>query len=257
MNKLLDKLEKASQPSPRQMGFVASNNDAVYPPLTLIIRMDASSRVSIKQVATHADSIILKVPETTEVDLISQKNSKLLDALPWGIQGAATRSDQAQKLAEAGCDFIVLRMDGTPVSILNEEKISKILSIDVDLEEPYLRVLEDVPTDTVLIEDEANPGLTIKDLMRYRSVISCVAKPVIVCINPRLRESELIALQNVGVIGVLADVKSAKDLKYLADLRKVINDLPSREESDNKRIESLVPQIDLGTSQPLSDPEDS
>ena len=256
MSKLLDKLDKASQLPPRRMGFVSSTTESASPPLVLIVRVDASSKVSIKDTSEHADSIIVRVAEVKDAESLSKQLAKLPDTLGWGVQAEVIKADQVGGLTENGCDFIVLRVEGTPVSVLNEENVTKVLSVDDDMEEQFLRVLEDVPTDSLLIETQPKEGLTIKDLMSYRSVLSCVSKPVMVCISANLTEGELTALQNVGVIGVLVDAKTAKDVKQLAGLRKVIEALPPREDGDRRRVESLATKLGSGVGQSISDPDD-
>jgi len=54
MSKLLDKLDKAAQPAPRRMGFVAADTSAPVPPLVLIVRIDSSTTLSVPDAAEHA-----------------------------------------------------------------------------------------------------------------------------------------------------------------------------------------------------------
>ena len=234
MSKLLDKLEKAGQPAPRRMGFVAADTSAPVPPLVLIVRLDSSAALS-PDAAEHADSVILTVPQANQTPL----PANLPEPVPWGIQASSINSEDIAPLTEQGCDFFVLSPDNSPASILNEENATKVLSVSPSIEEAHLRVLEDVPVDCLLIEHGVQDVLRITDLMTLRSVLTAVSKPSIVCVRAGLSEGELSALQHVGAIGIVVDVASEEDAAELPRLRKEIDALPPREEDERRHVESI------------------
>ena len=235
MSKLLDKLEKAGQPAPRRMGFVAADTSAPVPPLVLIVRLDSSAALSIPDAAKHADSVILTVPQANQTPL----PANLPEPAPWGIQASSINSEDIAPLTEQGCDFFVLSPNNSPASILNEENATKVLSVSPSIEEAHLRVLEDVPVDCLLIEHGVQDVLRITDLMTLRSVLTAVSKPSIVCVRAGLSEGELSALQHVGAIGIVVDVASEEDAAELPRLRKEIDALPPREEDERRHVESI------------------
>ncbi len=252
MSKLLDKLEKAGQPAPRRMGFVAADTSAPVPPLVLIVRLDSSAAPSIPDAAEHADSVILTVSQANQTPL----PANLPESAPWGIQPSSINSEDIAPLTKQGCDFFVLSPDNSPASILNEENSAKLLSVSPSIEEAHLRVLEDVPVDCLLIEHGAQDVLKITDLMTLRSVLTAVSKPSIVCVRAGLSEGELSALQHVGAIGIVVDVASEEDAAELPRLRKEIDALPPREEDERRHVESIGSHLSHSTAHSAHDDDD-
>lgn len=256
MSRLLDKLEKASQPAPRQMGFVPIRSEAAVPPLSLIVRLDADTAELIKGTQDVADSLIIRVEGLDKVKAVLKKLGKLPETLPWGVQSRNIEMEQLDALGEAGCDFLVFRIDATPAPVLNEEDIAKVLSIDTSVEEQFLRILDDMPTDSIIIEAEPGEHLTVRELMLYRSILCTVTKPVMVHTRIDLDEGELLALQNVGVLGIIVQPRTSKEMKQVAGLRKVIEGLPPREEVDSSRVGALLPQSGGGIEASLPEEEE-
>ncbi len=251
MSKLLDKLDKAAQPAPRRMGFVAADASAPVPPLALIVRFDSSTALSIPDAAQHADSVILTVPQANQAPL----PANLPESTPWGIQASSLNAEDLSPLTEQGCDFFVLNAQASPASLLNDENTAKVLSVLPSIEEEYLRILEDVPIDCVLIEHGTREDLKINDLMTLRSILTAVTKPSIVNIRPEMSEGDLRALRHVGVIGVVVDVASEEDAAQLPRLRKEIDALPPREEDERRQVESLGSHVGHPAAHSLHDDE--
>ena len=235
MSKLLDKLDKAGQPAPRRMGFVAADTSVPVPPLVLIVRLDSSTALSISDAAEHADSVILTASQAGG----ATPPTNLPESALWGIQPSSINSEDISPLTEQGCDYFVLSPDNSPASVLNEENAAKILCVSPSMGEAHLRVLEEVPIDCLLIEHGAKEVLSITDLMTLRSVLTAVSKPSVACVRAGLSEGELSALRHVGVIGIVVDVASEEDIAELPRLRKEIDALPPREEDDRRQVESL------------------
>ena len=252
MSKLLDKLEKAGQPAPRRMGFVAADTSAPVPPLVLIVRLDSSAALSLPDAAEHADSVILTVPQANQAPL----PANLPESAPWGIQASSINTEDIAPLTEQGCDFFVLSPDNSPASILNEENAAKVLCVSPSIEEAHLRVLEDVPIDCLLIEHAAQDVLRITDLLTIRSVLTAVSKPSLVSVRTGLSEGELSALQHVGVIGIVVDVASEEDAAELPRLRKEIDALPPREEDERRHVESIGSHLSHPSAHSAHDDDD-
>ena len=142
-------------------------------------------------------------------------------------------------LGEKGSDFLVLNTENSRGALLNEENVTKVLSVSPSIEEAYLRILEDVPIDCVLIEQEIEGEMMISDLMTLRSIMTAVSKPCLVRVRPGLTEGELSALRHVGAMGVVVDVNSKGDAAELPRLREAIDALPPREEEERRQVESL------------------
>ena len=235
MSKLLDKLDKAGQPAPRRMGFVSSSTHTPVPPLVLIVRLDASAKASIAKATTPADCVIVKADGAEKVTA----PKGLPESGLWGVEAPGISVGDVSGVGEKGSDFLVLDSERSPGALLNEENVTKVLSVSPSIEEAYLRILEDVPIDCVMVEHPAEGELMISDLMTLRSILTAVSKPCLVRVRPGLTQGELSALRHVGAMGVVVDVNSKGDAAELPRLREAIDALPPREEEERRQVESL------------------
>ena len=239
MSKLLDKLDKAGQPAPRRMGFVSSSTYTPVPPMILVVRLDASAGKSVAGAVGPADCVIVKADDAEQATAPKGFSEEGV----WGVQIPGISVEDVSGLGEKESDFVVLDADTSPGALLNEENVTKVLSVSSSIEEAYLRILEDVPIDCLFIEHGAEGDLMISDLMRLRSILTAVSKPCLVRVRPGLTDGELSALRHVGAMGVVVDVNSKKDAKELPRLREAIDALPPREEEERRQVESLGAHI--------------
>ena len=240
MSKLLDKLDKAGQPAPRRMGFVSSTSYTPVPPMILIVRMEAGA--SFKVATGEADCVIVKADDADQ----AAAPEGLSEEGVWGVQIAQISAEEISGLGEKGCDFVALDAESSPGALLNEENVTKVLRVSPSIEEAYLRILEDVPIDCVLIEHEVEGELLISDLMTLRSIMTAVSKPCLVQVRSGLTEGDLTALRQVGTMGVVVDLKKKADAAELSRIREAIDALPPREEEERRQVESLG--VNLGHS---------
>ena len=203
--------------------------------MLLIARLDASAGKSVAGAVGPADCVIVKSD--------AAKKAGAPNGLPesgvWGTQSPGMRVEDVSGLGEKGSDFLVLDAESSPGALLNEENVAKALSVSPSIEEAYLRILEDVPIDCVLVEHEADGEFIISDLMTLRSILTAVSKPCLVRVRPGLTDGDLSALRHVGAMGIVVDVKSKKDAGELPRLREAIDALPPREEEERRQVESL------------------
>lgn len=235
MSKLLDKLDKAGQPAPRRMGFVSSATYTPVPPLVLVARLSASEKASVAKAAAPADCVIVKAHGADQ----AAAPKGLPESGVWGVEAPGISVEDVSGLGEKGSDFLVLDAESSPGALLNEENVTKVLTVSPSIEEANLRILEDVPIDCVLIEHEAEGEMMISDLMTLRSILTAVSKPCLVRVRSGLTESELSTLRHVGAMGVVVDVSSQGDAAELPRLREAIDALPPREEEERRQVESL------------------
>ena len=256
MSKLLDKIYKASQPTPRRMGFAIHRDEEKVPSMVLVLRLEDNGGRLLKKAHQEADATILSVTQLPLKKDLRKDVEKLPESYPWGVQAEAIQPKEIETLRKAGCDYLVFGIEGTPAPVLNEESIGKVLLIDTSLDETLMRVLDEVPTDAIFIDSDPEDSLTIKGLMFYRSMVSYVSKPVLIRVPLSLSEEELKALGNAGIAGIVLEPRNAGDIKQVTRLRKVIESLPPREAEEEPRVETLVPQSAIGEIEPLPDEDE-
>ena len=256
MSKLIGKLEQVAHPAPRRLGFAISRDEAKSSSLVLVVRLESDSSKLIKESQKSADAAILRVSRIDSKKGSIKEMASVKDGIPWGVQAEVVRMEEVEGLRQAGCDYLVFGIEGTPGGVLNEENMGKVLSIEVSLEEQLMRVLEEMPADVIFIESQPESVITVKGLMAYRSVISYVSKPVLTLSSLDLEHAELSALQNVGVVGIVVEPRTSGDMKKVAKLRKTIESLPPREPGEKGTVSAIVPQTAPGPALAESMPDE-
>lgn len=178
---------------------------------------------------TGADALLLSIPKTGA--------PKAKSAVPWGGWLKEVTGPIVKKLGEGGADFIIFPADSVSKAVLEEEKLGKVVEVEPALEAGLLKAIDGLPVDAVLIKGE-KAALTWQDLMLLRRTATILTKPLLVTVSPDITSSELQALCEAGVSGVVAGANVDK-------LRKAIDKLPSPK-AVKSRAEPLVPQVGGG-----------
>ncbi len=253
MSKLIQKLEQAINPPPRPLGFAASRDETKAPSMVTIVRSDAANSKLAEGGSDAFDSALFSLGNGTADGL-----SKLKDEVVWGLQPSKVDPAEMESLKEAGCDYLVFGIEDTPGAVFNEEGIGKVLAVETTLEEQYMRVLEDTPADAIFITSEPEAEVTVKGLMAYRSVIAYVTKTVLVRASLDTSESDLKALQNLGIAGLVLEVQSAADVKKASKLKEAIVALPPRQPDDREAPNTIISRTTLSQSpsEPIPDEDE-
>lgn len=215
--------------------------------MLLIARMETG--VSIEGAAGVADCVIVRADGADQ----AATPGGLSEEGVWGAQVSGIKLEDLASLGEKGSDFVALDAESSPGALLNEENVTKVLKVSPSIEEAYLRILEDVPIDSVLIEHGVEGDLMISDLMTLRSIMTAVSKPCLVQVRSGLTEGDLSALRHVGAMGIVVDVKTEADGAELPRLREAIDALPPREEEERRQVESLGAHVGHSADQHVHD----
>jgi len=196
--------------------------------------------------ATGADAALLSI---TKAGAKSPKTlAKAFSDIPWGGWLKEVSRQGIKQLGEAGADFIVFPAASASQAILEEEKLGKIVEVEPGLDAGLLKAVDDLPIDAVLITDDKT-SLSWQDLMLFRRCANILTKPLLVVVSPDIAASELQALCEAGVAGVVVGGKLDK-------LRQAIDKLPSLKAGKRRRAEPLVPRIGGGVGTVSEEEED-
>ena len=147
-------------------------------------------------------------------------------------------------MVKAGCDFVVFPAANTPLAILQDDEVGKILEVEVSLSEGLLRAVDELPVDGVLITGEAKRDyfLTWHHLMTFQRFADLLTKPLLVCVPSKVTANELQALWKAGVDGIVVAVGVEPPAGKLNELRQTIDKLafPPRNWA---KAEALLPYI--------------
>jgi hypothetical protein len=228
MSKFIDKLNSIASGGLAPMGFRAAGAKP-SPKMVLVAHIAESGA---KAAVAGADAVLLSGPKAGTKSLKAPKAA--LD-IPWGGWLKEVSSAGVKQLVEGGADFIVFPAASVSQAVLEEEKPGKIVEVEAALDAGLLKAIDDLPVDAVLIAGE-KPSLTWQDLMLFRRCANILTKPLLVAMSPDITASELQALCEAGVGGVVTGGKLDK-------LRTMIDKLPSPKAGKRRRAEPLVPRI--------------
>jgi hypothetical protein len=217
VSKFIDKLNSISSGGLAPMGFRAGGTK----PRPRVVLVAHGTKA-----ASGADALLLTV---------SKSGIKAPKAgVPWGGWLKEVIAPTIKKLGEGGADFVVFPAASISSAMLENDKLSKVVEVEPDIESSLLKSVDGLPVDAVLIKGE-KPSLTWRDLMLLRRAAGILNKPLLVTVSPDITASELGALCQAGVGGVVASSKIDK-------LRQMIDKLPAPK-AGKSRAEPLVPRV--------------
>lgn len=243
MSKFIDKLNSVSQGGLQPLGFRAAG--AKPKPRMLLVAHLAQD--TAKPAVAGADAVLLSIPKAGAKFL--KTLAKALPDIPWGGWLKEVSRQGIKQLGEAGADFIVFPQASASLAVLEEEKLGKIVEVEAALDAGLLKAVDDLPIDAVIIADDKT-SLSWQDLMLFRRCANILTKPLLVVVSPDIAASELQALCEAGVGGVVAGAGK------LAGLRQAIDKLPSPKAGKRRRAEPLVPRIGGGVVSEEEEDED-
>jgi hypothetical protein len=220
------------------MGFHTSKSVEAGGKLLILGRIKVASTATATKLNTGADAVLFYTDkaETPVKDI--PKMAKAVGDVPWGVYLEEGSGDMAT-LIEAGCDFVVFSPTSLITDLPQDEKIGKVLQVESSMDDGLLRAVNDLPADAVLVTDtlESEETLTVHRLMIYRHLANFIAKPLVAPVTVKITETELKALQDAEIDGVMAE---GDDLK---ELRKTIGKLPPRSAKKRDKAGVLLPHI--------------
>jgi hypothetical protein len=135
------------------------------------------------------------------------------------------RQKELKQLKDAGCDFIVFPAESTPLGIIEEEAMGKVIEIDTTISDPLLRSIVELPVDAVLVSVVRGKenSLTWSDLMILQKFGGFPKKPLLAQIPSKVSSAELEVLWEAGVMAVITegDIDKLRKTIDKADFTKV------------------------------------
>lgn len=245
MSRFIDKLNQVSQTGPQPMGFGRAQPVSGKPKILLIASLTEANVGGLADYVVGADAGLLHIPKLSSGAKTLGEMSQAISDIPWG--GWLRNIDQGgiKQMAKAGCDFVVFPAANTPLALLQNDEIGKILEVEASLSEGLLRAVNELPIDAVLIaaEQEGEYFLTWHHLMLFQRFADLLTKPLLASIPPNVTANELQALWEVGVEGVIIEVGVGQPADRLKKLRQVIDKLAFPSQRKRGKAEALLPYI--------------
>ena len=102
-----------------------------------------------------------------------------------------------------GCDFVVLDLDGAVVEM--DEDTARLLRIDGELSDGQLRALAGLDTAGLIADAKLGDTLTFRDLLAVQRLVDFGGKSLMLRLPRIYAKSELQALSDRGIAGVVID----------------------------------------------------
>lgn len=250
MSRFIDKLNWLSQAESQPIGFRTAQPASPKPKIQLVASLAQKNIESLVDHIVGADAGLLCISKLSSGAKALQKISQAVSDIPWG--GWLQDSDivEIKQLLKAGCDFVIFPATTTPLALLQNDEVGKILEIEASLSEGLLRAVNQLPVDAVLIASEQGEGysLTWQHLMLFQRFADLLTKPLLVSIPPEVTSDELQALWAAGVDGVILEVSTEQSKDRLKELRQVIDELVLALPRQREKRGVLLPQISRETS---------
>ena len=238
MSKFVDRLKRQIVPSAQPIGFRAPEV-AKTPALLLALHFPQPEAGAIASAARESpDALLVDIKKAKAADL--EGMGRAAGEIPLGYALAEPPNpEEMQQLQESGCDFLVFEPTDMPLQLWEGIKAGKVLKIDLSLPEGWLRAIDEVEVDAVLVGSAPEAGLSLHDLLAYHRLANLIAKPILASVAPDVGSSELQALSQARVAGIVVTSASAEDI---CRLRRTIEALPPPRRRPRK-LEAVLPPL--------------
>ena len=248
MSKLIDMLERAASPSQTPMGFGPASRRADERPALAVIGRVSSSELEQDPGLAQADveAVLVEPHEGAGEDGVNAAFGAL-DGRIWGL-GVDERvgAEVVAAARERGCDFVALDSNGAPASLLSEEDLGKLVSVQDELDERTAGAIRSLAFDGALYHpQEGLSPLSLGRLIAVQRAHRLLGNPFLVSVSAELSQAELKELRDAGIAGI---VMQLTDADAIARTRASIRGLPrSRPRARQRRnVAPLVPSTQAG-----------
>jgi hypothetical protein len=224
MSRFIDKISRIRQNEPQPIGFAALGRSASEKPrLQVVAYMKTDNPAQFSGGLNSPDAELIEINKVDDVAVLEKACAAKSD-IPIGGFLKASNAGTIKKAISVACDFVAFP-GSTPLTVTQKDKIGRVLILDTSLNERFLRATGDLPVDAVLVLEKEGDALTFNRLMLFQHLINSINKPLLVSIPFGLTDSELQALWDMGISGVVVEMEDEKSLEKLAELRKSIEKL--------------------------------
>ncbi len=245
MSRFIDRLNQVSRVVTQSMGFRRAQPVSEKPKILLIASLAEASVSGLTDYVAGVDAGLLRIPKLSSGAKALKEMSQAVPDIPWGGWLRNISQGGIKQMARAGCDFVVFPAANTPLALLQNDEMGKILEVESSLSEGLLRAVNELPIDAVLItaEQEEEYRLTWHHLMLFQRFADLLTKHLLASIPPNVTANELQALWEAGVDGVVIEVGVGQPADRLKELRQEVDKLAFPSQRKRGRVEALLPHI--------------
>lgn len=256
MSKLAQRLQRVSDGAPQQpLGFARPAAPERFLPLVLIAHVtNPSDKVTSTAIKSGAEFVI--VPFEPGGSRARPKAPVGIGKTPWGIRADGVSEAHHEQLKAAGCDFIVIDTEATPIRLLGDEDVAAIAAVATDTEDRVLRAIDGLPYEAVLVDAEPADTLTVRTMLEYSAVATGLGQNLLAPASPKWGREEFEQLRDAGFAGIVVSVGTAADAEALAGVKDAIEQIPSRSRRRDDRPRARVSQLNVSPDVQPGPPEE-
>ena len=261
MSRLVDRLQQVSEGAPQPLGFVPAARQERALPLVLIAQVSKpGDKVTAAAAESGAEFVIVPFEASGRA---KPKAPAGIGEAPWGVRAGELSEAAHAQLKEAGCDFVVIDAEGTPVRLLGDEDVAAVAVAPAGAEDRLLRALDALPCEAVLVDVEPNGTLTLGEMIEYSAVATGLSQTLLAPAAASWGRGEFEQLRDLGFSGIVVTVRTVEEARALADVRDAIRQMPNRSRRRDERPAARVPQLSVRPevvpgppTEPEIDPDD-
>jgi len=227
MSKLSKKIRASGRAEPAPLGFAAVAPQTRQDSLLCGVRL-RDPAAAAGAASKGADFVILEDVARSKVKSVAKVDASV------GVAGDFD-SDALAALVKSGVDFVVLAGPGADAAPLANESVGRVMVLDSELEDTYLRLLGDLGLDALVVAAPESP-LTVERLLAVRRLSALARTPLLANAKPDIDAKSLELLRDSGVAGIVLD-----DTGKLAALKKRIAALPARGRRKENHADAVIP----------------
>ena len=244
MSKFVDKLQSLSKSSASPIGFhpSAESKSSV---LLLVAGLSGAKVKEAKVVADANADAALILDESSSTKIVRQMGEAAGD-VPLGVFVKDVSEEKINELVGSGCDFVVFDIK-VAAAVLHKEGVGKILLIEPSLDQGFVRAINSLDVDGVLISNEGEDSfVAVEHLLGYRRFVELLERPVMITLPSLVTSAELGNLWQAGVDGVV--VPPAQSVEALAEMKKMIEGLPRGTRGRRGKVGVILPHYGGGVA---------
>jgi hypothetical protein len=239
MSKLADAIRRSQRVEAAPMGF-GSNRVESRP--TMLVGYFGPERDVTKARDAGADFILVD-GRNGSVDAAKARGAA--GDLPLGVWTTVQDSAAAKALRESGADFLVVAEDSPAASLLDED-LGYVLALPSQPEELFLRSLEPLSLEALLLHNIPSP-VTLSGELELSRTGSLARRPMFCETVATASNDDLLCLRAAGVAGVMTDSSG------IAQLKETVKGLPQRK---GRRDDRAVVSLPRGQAAPSEEDDD-
>ena len=245
MSRFIDKLNRLSRTESQPIGFRTKEAASTRLKMQLVVSLAQENVDVLADNMIGADAGLVRISKLNSGVKALQKISQEVSDIPWGGWLPGGGQGKIKQITRVGGDFVVFSAINTPLSILQNDEVGKILEVEASIGEGVLRAVNELPVDAVLIADEQKEGyfLTWQHLMLFRRFADLLTKPLLVSVPLKVTVGEFQTLWGAGIAGVVVEVTAEQPYDRLKKLRQAIDKLIFPSPGKREKVEPLLSHV--------------